>query len=58
MVSRWLIVAFVIFGVTHCSAQENHNKIFDKQIASQPFEKNPFHQIAIPDWVQGTVGGG
>ena len=58
MISRWLIVAFIVSCPAHCLAQQNHNKIFDKQITSQPFDKEPFRQIAIPDWVQDSVGCG
>ena len=58
MISRWLIVALLINASAFCSAQESQRKIFDKQIASQPFDKEPFRQIAIPDWVQDTVGCG
>ncbi len=33
-------------------------KIWDRQILAQPFDKQPFHQIAIPEWVQETLGCG
>ena len=39
-------------------AQERPIPIWDKHIACQPFDKQPFHQIRIPDWVKGTVGCG
>ena len=58
MISRWLIIALLISLSAYCSAQENQSKIFDKQIASQPFDQKPFRQIAIPEWVQETVGCG
>ncbi len=32
--------------------------IWDRQILPQPSEKGPFRQIAIPDWVQDTLGCG
>ena len=38
--------------------QEAGHAIWGRQIAPQPFEKKPFHQIVIPDWVQNTVGCG
>jgi hypothetical protein len=33
-------------------------QIWDRPILPQPFERQPFHQIRIPDWVQDTVGVG
>ena len=58
MIARWLIVALLVNASAFCSAEENQRKIFDKPIASQPFDQEPFRQIAIPDWVQDTVGCG
>ena len=48
-------VALVLTG--NVIAQE-HSAIWDREIQSQPFDKEPFHQIAIPDWVQSTLGCG
>ena len=32
--------------------------IWGSQIAAQPFDKGPFHEIRIPEWVQNTLGVG
>ncbi len=42
---------------TIAQAQERAN-IWDRSILPQPFDKQPFHQIAIPDWLQETLGCG
>jgi Trehalose utilisation len=34
------------------------SKVWDREILPQPFDKEPFHQIAIPDWLQDTLGCG
>ncbi len=33
-------------------------RVFDREIAAQPFDKEPFRQIAIPEWVEDTLGCG
>src|SRR5437867_2964839 len=33
-------------------------KIWDREILSQPFDHEPFRQVAIPDWVHDTLGCG
>jgi hypothetical protein len=33
-------------------------KIWDREIAAQPFDRQAFHQVAIPDWLQDTLGCG
>lgn len=50
-------VAFV-FCLKLSAIAQQPTSIWDKQIAKQPFDKHPFHQIRIPKWVQGTVGCG
>jgi Trehalose utilisation/Hypothetical glycosyl hydrolase 6 len=44
------------FLTSFCAAQQQ--SIFDREIASQPFDKEPFRQIAIPDWLEDTLGCG
>jgi hypothetical protein len=33
-------------------------RIWDREILAQPFDREPFRQIAIPEWVQETLGCG
>ncbi|MFN0196114.1 MAG: ThuA domain-containing protein [Planctomycetaceae bacterium] len=46
-----------LFSTSICLAAEP-SRVFDREIASQPFDKEPFRQIAIPDWVEDTLGCG
>ena len=55
---RWFVIALFISLPMDARAQEAIPKIWGKRISSQPFDKVPFHEIAIPEWVQGTVGCG
>src|SRR6266478_9019897 len=42
-----------------CRAQTSReSKIWDRTIATQPFDKTPFRQINVPEWVQETTGVG
>lgn len=57
-----LSVRSIIFCVTACltsviNAQEPAT-IWDREILAQPFDNEPFRQIAIPEWVQDTLGCG
>lgn len=56
--SGYLLSLVLCFSSTLCLAQEKEPRIWGKQIAAQPFDKKPFHQVAIPEWLQGTVGCG
>jgi hypothetical protein len=38
--------------------RSNAAEIWDRAILKQPFDKDPFHQIRIPGWVEDTVGVG
>ncbi|HSG70010.1 MAG TPA: hypothetical protein VLA12_06315 [Planctomycetaceae bacterium] len=37
---------------------EEPGQIWDRKILAQPFDKQPFKQIAVPEWVQETLGSG
>lgn len=39
-----------LFFATHGSAGEP--RVFDREITAQRFDKEPFRQIAIPEWVE------
>ncbi len=41
-----------------CLSQEKGSSIWDKEIMAQPFDKQPFRQIKISDWLQETMGCG
>ncbi|WP_397569255.1 beta-galactosidase trimerization domain-containing protein [Schlesneria sp. T3-172] len=58
MVFRWLVVCLLIILPLVSSADDSDHPIWDARIAPQPFEKSPFHQVRIPDWIQKTVGCG
>ena len=58
MMLRWLLVSLLAVAPLKGFADDVRSGIWDAAIASQPFEKEPFRQIKIPDWVQNTVGCG
>src|SRR5437868_601525 len=41
-----------------CLSQQTEHSIWDKEIMSQPFDKQPFRQIKVPRWLEETVGCG
>jgi hypothetical protein len=47
----------ILFLATAVRAEEQA-KVWDREILAQPFDAQPFRQIAIPDWVQETLGCG
>ena len=57
-----LPVRLIIFCVTACLTSaiiaQEPAKIWGRKILAQPFDKEPFRQIAIPEWVQDTLGCG
>jgi len=44
--------------IAHLPHSASAADIWGETILSQPFDKQPFREIKIPDWVQGTVGCG
>lgn len=58
MKQGWLAILIVIGAAASAVAQEKSPAIWGKPIASQPFDKSPFFEVAVPDWVQQTVGCG
>ncbi len=53
-----LFVLFVLAILPACVYAQTPGKIWDREILAQPFDKEPFRQIAIPDWLQDTLGCG
>lgn len=51
-------MVWMLTSVTIASAQSPDGKIWGRAIAPQPFDKQPFHEIKVPAWVQNTVGCG
>ncbi len=53
-------IAVLLFALSSAAqfAQVQGEGIWDKPILAQPFEKAPFRQIKIPDWVWETAGVG
>ena len=55
----WIIgLCFVMSLLPAISRGAEQTTIWDREILSQPFEKQPFRQVAIPDWLQDTLGCG
>jgi hypothetical protein len=54
----WLMVFWLGLIAAPCFAQEKERTIWGETIMKQPFDKRPFREIAIPEWVQETVGCG
>jgi hypothetical protein len=52
LVIGWLLLVPVSF------AQPKEDRIWDKPILKQPFDKGPFRQIKVPAWLEETVGCG
>jgi hypothetical protein len=52
-----LVTAFLAGGAPACRGQGG-GSIWDASIMRQPFDKTPFRQIKVPDWVAGTIGCG
>lgn len=53
-----LLAAIAVVSCGTASAQSPAPHVWDAQIMPQPFDTAAFHQIAIPDWVQETIGCG
>ena len=53
-----LFVSFVIALLPAGVTAQTSSKIWDREVLAQPFDKEPFRQIAIPDWLQDTLGCG
>ena len=55
----WLMMfCLASLAVTSICSGAEPVRVFDREIASQPFDKEPFRQIAIPDWLEETLGCG
>jgi hypothetical protein len=48
----------VVLGSPLCFGAEPVPSIWGREILAQPFDKQPFREIRIPEWVQGTTGVG
>lgn len=54
-----LILLALLFGVSGSAfAVDQESSIFGAPIAAQPFDREPFREVRIPDWVWDTVGVG
>ena len=54
---RWLLLFSLLCATEPCLAQTRQT-IWSREILAQPFDKQPFREIRIPEWVQGTTGVG
>lgn len=59
---NWLKTAIIFGCVVHTAVSllraGEPKTIWDRSILSQPFDKEPFRQIAVPKWVKETLGCG
>ena len=53
-----LFASFVIAILPTSVSAQTPDKFWDRAVLAQPFDKAPFQQIAIPDWLQDTLGCG
>ena len=51
------LAVILVFSLV-APAQQKRTDIWDKQIMKQPFDKESFCQVKIPEWLQDTVGCG
>ena len=55
----FLVVLLVaLFGPAFCRAEDETDRLWDRTILPQPFDRGPFRQIRTPAWVQETLGCG
>ncbi len=47
-----------VTGTTLVRSQDKTPEIWGRVAGAQPFDKGPFREIKIPDWVSGTLGAG
>lgn len=52
---RSLVTLLILGSFAPC---QEPRTIWDREILHQPFDKQPFKQVAIPDWLQDTLGCG
>ncbi len=52
------MLVIAMLGCLANTHSQQSSVIWDREIAAQPFDKQPFRQIAIPDWLQETLGCG
>jgi hypothetical protein len=55
VLTPWLLVVSL---TASAQGEERDDKIWDRVIAPEPFEKTPFRQVKIPAWLEETVGVG
>jgi hypothetical protein len=53
-----LALLLVADPATPCRAQSDRPEIWGATVMPQPFDKQPFRQIRVPEWVQETIGCG
>jgi hypothetical protein len=54
-----LLALLLLAGLaTPCRAQSDRSEIWGATVMPQPFDKQPFRQIRVPDWVKETIGCG
>lgn len=57
----WGGMLFCVYTYLGCDVKvqaQQPDTIWDRQILSQPFDRQPFRQVAVPEWLQETLGCG
>ena len=52
------MIFLVSIGLPVVAQEQRADTIWDRQVMSQPFDKQPFHRVRIPAWVEETLGCG
>ena len=52
------MIFLVSLGLPVVAQEPRVDTTWDRQVMSQPFDKQPFHRVRIPAWVEETVGCG
>jgi hypothetical protein len=58
---RWIVAALMMVGfapAASCFGQNRSSGIWGQEIARQPFDKQPFRQLEVADWLHDTIGCG
>jgi hypothetical protein len=54
----WTLMISLFTPAASCFAQVKNGGIWGKEIAKQPFDREPFREIQVAEWLQETIGCG
>jgi hypothetical protein len=55
---QFLATTALAAGASFVRSQDKAPDIWARVVGAQPFDRGPFREIAIPEWVRGTLGAG